>query len=147
MNANEYQKLAMQKEASQWEIHKRAMDLGIIGTRVENGLRGLVDEVGEIASCVKKWKEYGQPLDRYNLLEEIGDCLWRLSQIASAVDVTLEQAMQANLRKLKVRYVEALTNEEAANRDLEAEARALRAQDDGVFYQEGDDEWSSGEPQ
>ena len=136
MNANEYQQLAMEKEADQQVIFVRVMDLGVRATRLENGFRGLVDEVGEVASCLKKHLEYGQLLDVTNLKEEIGDCLWRLAQLSSAAGISIEDAMESNLRKLSVRYKKNLTQEEAVNRDLAAEARALRAQDDGVFYQE-----------
>lgn len=39
---------------------------------------GLVTEIGEIVDAYKRQKFYGKPLDKVNLLEEIGDVLWYL---------------------------------------------------------------------
>lgn len=125
MTPNEYMELALSKEADQEKIRRRVAAYGTQATRLENGLRGLTNEVGELADVVKGWLEYGRPLDTSNVLEECGDVLWRTSQILRAVGMTLEQAMGANLRKLSIRYEGRCTDEEANNRNLEAEREAL----------------------
>lgn len=125
MNGNEYMVLALKKEASQTKIRERIYAAGIQATRMDNGLRGLMDEVGELAGAVKGWLEYGRPLDTQNILEECGDVLWRTSQILLAAGYTLEEAMKANLRKLNVRFETACVDHAEADRNREAERAAL----------------------
>jgi NTP pyrophosphatase (non-canonical NTP hydrolase) len=128
MLATDYQNLAMRTQADQSLILVRLTELGPKAIQLDGGLRGLVDEVGEIASCVKKWIEYGQPLDRINLQEEVGDALWRLAQIADAAGFTLSDAMQSNISKLRVRYPVKYSDQlaEDDNRNREEEAEAIR---------------------
>lgn len=130
MTPDEYQELALRKEADQETIHRRIRDLGPNAVRLDNGHRGLSDEVGEIAAIVKRHIEYGRPLDLGGLLEEVGDCLWRLAQIARAGGFTLSQAMEANLKKLDIRYEGGYTDHRAAeeNRDRSAEAAVVAAE-------------------
>jgi len=127
MKASEYQLLAMRTKADQQTILNRLIDLGAKAVELDGGLRGLVDEVGEIASCVKKYIEYGQPLDRINLQEEVGDALWRLAQIAEAGNFTLADAMESNISKLRVRYPVKYSDQLAHNdnRDRAEEAKAI----------------------
>lgn len=127
MKASEYQLLAMRTQADQRNILERLIVLGTQAIQLDGGLRGLVDEVGEIASCVKKHIEYGQPLDRINLQEEVGDALWRLAQIAEAGNFTLAEAMESNISKLRVRYPVKYSDQLAHddNRDRGEEAKAI----------------------
>jgi len=144
MKPNEYQRAALTTEADQMEILLRYKQMShtdlITAVELSNGVRGLSDEVGELNGALKKWLEYGKALDVTNILEECGDCLWRVCQILNAVDLTMEQAMEANLRKLSgskdARYNEGFSNDKALNRDTEAERRRLTAEDDGPCYGE-----------
>lgn len=125
---NAYQNLALKHEADQNLIRERVYALGENATRLDNGVRGLADDCGELNSAVKKYLEYGQPLDRTNVIEEIGDCLWRLAQIAKAVSATIEECMIANLAKLNVRYGDGICTDAAAAeaaRDRDAERAAI----------------------
>lgn len=127
MSPNQYQELAMQKEADQKVIYNRLVEAGVFASRLHNGVRGLSDEVGELNACLKSWIEYGKPLNLDNVLEECGDVLWRTAQILTTVGYTLQEALEANLRKLNVRYEEGFTEKEANNRNLEAEATTLQS--------------------
>lgn len=121
---NEYSKKALLTMKDPQLVLDRLNELGPKAVQLDNGARGLTDEVGEISSCIKKHIEYGQELDRSNLMEEIGDALWRLNQIADAAGIPLQEAAMANLRKLQShRYKEGYSDEAAAdeNRDLESE--------------------------
>jgi len=68
---------------------------------------GLTNEAGEVAGKVKKnirdkgnvWDQ----VDRDALAQELGDVLWYLSRVASAVGYTLEEIAQMNLDKLASR--------------------------------------------
>jgi NTP pyrophosphatase (non-canonical NTP hydrolase)/uncharacterized protein YlaI len=130
MEANEYQERALAKEADQKELTEWVYSHGEKATRLQNACRGLADDCGELNGAVKKWLEYQQPLDEVNVLEEIGDCLWRLAQACKAINCTLGDAMQANLDKLeKVRYKDTVCNPVDAaesGRDRAAERQALR---------------------
>lgn len=131
MNPLHYQSEAMAKEANQKTIREYNEGLpDVKATRFTNGLIGLVDEVGELSELRKKWLEYrGEEPTKEQILEECGDVLWRTSQILTAFDLNLAQAMVANLKKLgNVRYKDTICNPEDAkeeNRDREAEAREV----------------------
>lgn len=116
----------MRTEADQSVILTRLVGLGPNAMRLDNAARGLCDEVGEVNNVVKKYIEYGQPLDTTNLKEEVGDCLWRLAQICKAGGFSLKDAMEANIKKLVVRYPsrysDVLAEEDNRDRRMEKEA-------------------------
>ena len=96
MTINEYQKLAMTTLNPQ--LDKK--DILI------NGVMGLCGESGEAIDIVKKWLAQGHELDREKLAKELGDIAWYLAETACALDLTLEDVMEANIQKLKKRYPE-----------------------------------------
>ena len=94
MTINEYQKLAMttlNPELSQKDV-------------LINGVMGLCGESGEAIDIVKKWLAQGHELDKEKLAKELGDICWYLAETATALDLTLEDIMSANIEKLKRRY-------------------------------------------
>ena len=94
MTVNEYQQLAMttlNKELSEKEI-------------LINGVMGLCGESGEAIDIVKKWLAQGHELDREKLIKEIGDVAWYIAEIATALGVTLDEVLSANIEKLRRRY-------------------------------------------
>jgi NTP pyrophosphatase (non-canonical NTP hydrolase) len=123
MDANQYQKSAMRTECDQAVAMRRYMSEMAI--RLNHAVLGLTGEVGELATAVEKWLHYGRELDRVNLKEEFGDCLWYLCLGMSAVGLKMEDVMEANLRKLRTRYPDRYSDERAYQRDREAERRAL----------------------
>lgn len=125
MDVNTYSTLALRTEADQEKILDRLWHLGPQAMRLDNAARGLAGDAGEVSSAVMRYIEYGRELDRVNLLEEVGDCLWRLNQICAATGLTLEQAMEANIAKLSARYPGKYTDELAQNRDHTRERAAI----------------------
>ena len=94
MTINEYQKLAMttlNPELDQKDV-------------LINGVMGLCGESGEAIDIVKKWLAQGHDLDREKLAKELGDICWYLAETATALDLSLEDIMAANIEKLKQRY-------------------------------------------
>ena len=94
MKINEYQKLAMltlNKELDKKDI-------------LINSVMGLCGESGEAIDIVKKWLAQGHELDKDHLAKELGDIAWYLAEAATAIDLSLEDILQANLDKLKKRY-------------------------------------------
>ena len=96
MTINEYQKLAMttlNPELSRKDV-------------LINGVMGLCGESGEAIDIVKKWLAQGHDLDQEKLAAELGDICWYLAETATALDLSLEDIMCANIEKLKRRYPE-----------------------------------------
>ena len=101
MTINEYQKLAM--TTLNPALSKRDVLI--------NSVMGLCGESGEAIDVVKKWMAQGHELDREHLAKELGDIAWYLAEAATALDLPLEEILQANIEKLKKRYPEGFETE------------------------------------
>ena len=106
MTVNEYQQLAMTTLNPQLS----RKDVLI------NGLMGLCGESGEAIDIVKKWLAQGHELDREKLAKELGDICWYLAETATALDLSLEDILAANIEKLKKRYPEGFDADRSVNR-------------------------------
>ena len=106
MTINEYQKLAMttlNPELSQKDV-------------LINGVMGLCGESGEAIDIVKKWLAQGHDLDQEKLAKELGDICWYLAETATALDLSLEDIMAANIEKLKQRYPDGFDSQRSIHR-------------------------------
>ena len=101
MQVNEYQKLAM--TTLNPDLCKRDVLI--------NSVMGLCGESGEAIDIVKKWMAHGHELDKEHLSRELGDIAWYLAEAATALDMDLEEILQANIDKLKKRYPEGFSCE------------------------------------
>ena len=101
MTVNEYQTLAM--TTLNPELTKRDVLI--------NSVMGLCGESGEAIDLVKKWMAQGHELDREHLAKELGDIAWYLAEAATALDLPLEDILQANIEKLKKRYPDGFARE------------------------------------
>lgn len=110
MTPNEYQEKAGRTSPSEYPLMKLAQ-ADLIHAHL-----GMSSETGEIGDCLKKHLVYGQRLDVDNLNEECGDLLWYISLMLTAIGVSLEECMQENVSKLKIRYPERFTEECAKER-------------------------------
>ena len=106
MTINEYQKLAM-------TTLNPALDKKDV---LINGVMGLCGESGEAIDIVKTWLAQGHELDREKLAKELGDIAWYLAETAYALDIPLEDILQANIDKLKKRYPEGFDAQRSINR-------------------------------
>lgn len=75
---------------------------------------GVAGEAGELVDCIKKHTIYEKPLDRGNLIEEIGDTLFYLQGIMNAERIDFQEVLQHNYEKLKKRYESLSYSNEAA---------------------------------
>ena len=107
MKVNEYQALAM--TTLNPDLSKR--DILI------NSVMGLCGESGEAIDIVKKWMAQGHDLDKDHLAKELGDIAWYLAEAATALDMDLEDILQANIEKLKKRYPEGFSSSASVNRE------------------------------
>lgn len=65
---------------------------------------GLAGETSEVVDEIKKVIGHGKPYDREKLVDEMGDVLWYLSQLAWIHGITMSEIMEANTVKLNARY-------------------------------------------
>ena len=112
MEVNEYQKLAM-------TTLNPALDKRDI---LINSVMGLCGESGEAIDIVKKWMAQGHELDRERLAKELGDIAWYLAEAATALDLSLEEILQANIEKLKKRYPEGFDETRSIDRPQDDES-------------------------
>ena len=68
------------------------------------GVLGLAGETGEVVDMVKKALYQGHAVDPERFVDELGDVLWYVVLICSALGFSLEQVMTANVIKLRRRY-------------------------------------------
>ncbi len=107
MTINDYQRLAM--KTLNPELDKKDVLI--------NGVMGLCGESGEAIDIVKKWLAQGHELDKEKLAKELGDIAWYLAETAYALEIPLEDILQANIEKLKKRYPEGFSSERSINRE------------------------------
>lgn len=108
MTINEYQKLAM--TTLNPELDKK--DILI------NGVMGLCGESGEVIDIVKKHLAQGHELDKEKIVKELGDVAWYIAEIATVLDVELEDILTQNIDKLKARYPEGFSTEKSLHREV-----------------------------
>ncbi len=93
--------------------------------RLLHSAMGLSTEAGEFLDMLKKHIFYGKELDLTNAKEEIGDSMWYVAISIDVLQTTLNDVMQVNINKLRERYPEKFTSEDALCRDLGAERKIL----------------------
>jgi NTP pyrophosphatase (non-canonical NTP hydrolase) len=105
VNANEYQEQSM-RTAPKEDLH----DAVLIG-----GL-GIAGEAGEIVERIKKWAYHGHEISPEVMREEIGDLLWYVAYLSSALGLELGDIMEKNVAKLEARYPDGFSHEASRNR-------------------------------
>jgi NTP pyrophosphatase (non-canonical NTP hydrolase) len=96
--------------------------------RAVHAVLGLASEVGEVADALKRKLFYNKPLDPVHLQEELDVANQML--IAEDQDLrtkTPEEIDDQNIAKLRARYPEKFTEEQALNRDHAKERAALES--------------------
>ncbi len=67
-------------------------------------LVGISGEAGELLDAVKKSVIYRKPIDRDNVVEELGDLEFYMEGLRQGLGITREETLQANIEKLGDRY-------------------------------------------
>jgi NTP pyrophosphatase (non-canonical NTP hydrolase) len=107
------------------DVMLRRVQFGPEVFRLLHAGMGMTTESGEFVDALKKHIYYGKPIDRTNLIEELGDQLWYVAVAIDALGTSFEDVMRINIEKLRERYGDKFTDEAAVNRDLEAERKVL----------------------
>lgn len=107
------------------ESKRTCPDLGSDFNNQLHMVIGITTEAGELLDAYKKNLAYGKEIDVVNVKEEIFDIMWYLINLCRMLDVDPEFGMQNNIDKLRARYPEKFTSENAINRDLNKERKIL----------------------
>lgn len=88
------------------------------GDLILNGVMGLNGEAGECIDIVKKYRYQGHDLNKEKLIDELGDVLWYAAITAKGLSVTLDEVMDRNIAKLKLRYPNGFSEEKSVHRKV-----------------------------
>ena len=77
---------------------------------------GLAGEAGEIANHIKKGILHGHGVDPLVVKEELGDCLWYISELARLYGINLEDVARGNVAKCEKRYPDGFSHEASRER-------------------------------
>jgi NTP pyrophosphatase (non-canonical NTP hydrolase) len=86
---------------------------------------GITTEAGEVLEEIEAALASDGEIDQEAVKEELGDLLYYVARAADTAGTTLLEIMQANNRKLRERFPEEFTSEDAMERDTDAEKEAL----------------------
>ena len=96
MEFNEYQKAANRTLYGNEQV-------------LTNCALGLAGESGQLIDLIQDYTFKGKDLDKEKMIDELGDVLWYLSQIAQWADVDFEDVAKANIENLNKRYPNGFT--------------------------------------
>ena len=91
-------------EVTSEDIHTLHMAVGISG------------ESGELLDAVKKAVIYRKPLDRENVVEELGDLEFYMEGLRQGLGISRSEVLEANIRKLSKRYQDGYSDKAAQDR-------------------------------
>ena len=77
---------------------------------------GVSGEAGELIDAVKKAVIYRKPLDRENVVEELGDLEFYMEGLRQGLNITREETLDANIAKLGKRYQDGYSDKAAHDR-------------------------------
>jgi NTP pyrophosphatase (non-canonical NTP hydrolase) len=77
-----------------------------------------LSEAGELQNKLKKYLYHGHPLDKDEIIEELGDLLWYIAAIATTLDINLTDITKKNIEKLEKRYPEGYSDTASRERTI-----------------------------
>ena len=107
MDSDEYQIAAMRTLSSGTYLPEASRDDLLV-----NAALGLAGEAGEFADIIKKVRFQGHELTdavKASLINELGDILWYVAEACEALHIPISNVMEANIRKLQMRYPDGFT--------------------------------------
>jgi NTP pyrophosphatase (non-canonical NTP hydrolase) len=108
MVANEYQKLSMRTndgkatERLQEKLETPPKEYDVGG--IFNAALGLSGEIGEFNDLLKKWVFHQKEIDVEHAKKELGDIMWYVAMMCQSFGWELNDILQMNIEKLKLRY-------------------------------------------
>ena len=111
MEATQYQELAARTLVDRPDVEISDTAIMIVWEAL-----GLAGEAGEVANDVKKGVFHQHGLDLEKLKNEIGDTLWYAAALCTTLGLDLSEIMQANIKKLEMRYPHGYNAEDSKRR-------------------------------
>lgn len=105
MTGNEYQALAERT------INPELTDVGLL----LHAMFGLSSEAGELCGIFQKHLQ-GHDLCPHHVKKEIGDVMWFVAELCTALDFELDDILEANIEKLRKRYPNGFEEERSVHR-------------------------------
>ena len=81
-----------------------------------NMCMGLAGEIGEVIDIMKKHIYQGKELDITDVIEEVGDVLWYIANFCNVNNITMDECMESNIKKLRKRFPNGFTTKDANER-------------------------------
>ena len=81
-----------------------------------NMCMGLAGEIGEVIDIMKKHIYQGKELDITDVIEEVGDVLWYIANFCNINNITMDECMESNMKKLRKRFPNGFTVKDANER-------------------------------
>lgn len=100
------------------------IDPSLVDKNLLHAAMGVLTESAEILEALQDAME-GKPLDRVNLIEELGDIEWYMAMFYRALKTTPDHVRETNIVKLRSRYPEKFTEDRAITREPERERSVL----------------------
>lgn len=107
------------------QIRAKGFNSNAVPVDIQHAILGVFTEGAELMEALGVAAVDGEPLDLVNLDEEVGDLLWYIAVYAKAREKTIEDLMSQNIAKLRARFPDRFTAEQANNRNLDAERAVL----------------------
>lgn len=98
---------------------------------------GVAGEAGELVDAIKKASIYNKPLDRDNVVEELGDLWFYMNGIMNELDIDLEEVEKFNRTKLAARYPKGYSDKAAQERADKVEIGVYMLAESEEAAQEG----------
>ncbi|GAA2983971.1 nucleoside triphosphate pyrophosphohydrolase family protein [Lentilactobacillus parakefiri] len=89
-----------------FDDYQKAANRTLMGNEqvLTNCALGLTGESGEVADLIRKYTFQSKKLDHDELVKELGDVLWYLSQISEWADIPFDEVATDNIKRLEKRY-------------------------------------------
>ena len=84
--------------------------------QLSNLCMGLCGESGEVVDYIKKCMYHNHKLYKQDIIKELGDVMWYLTNIATFFNIPMTYILDENIKKLEERYPEGFSNEKSINR-------------------------------
>lgn len=79
-------------------------DMGSDIDNLAHAAMGISGEAGELLDAIKKHWAYGKPLDKENVIEELGDLEFYMQALRICIGVPRSHIVSKNVEKLSKRY-------------------------------------------
>lgn len=98
------------------ELSTRTMREGSFLMKSLNCALGMSGEVGEVIDMIKKSTFQGHELNKPDLVEELGDVMFYVCNLATIYHIDMSKVLQCNVDKLRIRFPEGFSEEASKQR-------------------------------